>query len=373
MDWSRGHVIGHGSSASVSVAVSTLSGDVFAVKSTELSQADWLQMEEKIISTLNSPHIVAYKGCDTTIENNKLMFNLKMEYVSGGTIGDAIRKQGDSSKLQESMIGNYTKQIVQGLDYLHSLGIVHCDIKPSNILLAKNGDVKIADFGCAKRVEICDRLVISGTPMFMAPEVILGEEQSYPADIWSLGCTIIEMASGCSPWSHLMTTTTSPAYVLYKIALSGESPNFPNSLSDKAKDFLEKCLTSDPRQRWTAKQLLEHNFLKEFDTINVEQSQECDLTSPTSILDHAVWNLGEESEMPSSSSSESIIQECLENSPKQRIMKLSNNSEKAKWAWEETWVAIRTNVGGGGDDDGGQNLIANSSVGVVVGDIIFDT
>ncbi|GAA0167945.1 hypothetical protein LIER_22777 [Lithospermum erythrorhizon] len=361
MDWCRGHVIGHGSSASVSVAVSNCSGDVFAVKSAELSQSGWLQKEGEILSTLDCPQIVAYKGCDSTTENNKIMFNLMMEYVKGGTIGDAIRKHGDHNRLQESMIIRYTKQIVKGLDYLHSIGIVHCDIKPSNILLAENGDVKIADFGCAKRLNKADdKVVIGGTPLFMAPEVVRGEEQSFPADIWALGCTLIEMATGRSSWSHLMTTTTSPTYVLYKIALSGESPNIPEFLSDQAKDFLDKCFRRDPKQRWASKQLMEHPFLKEFDAIDMKQSQEFDVTSPTSILDHEMWNSEEESV---TSSSDSIIQECLDNSPMQRIKKLSMNSEVANWTWEESWVTIRTNesktsrVGG----DGGEKLIIRSS------------
>ncbi|KAK4714152.1 hypothetical protein R3W88_020059 [Solanum pinnatisectum] len=329
MDWTRGHTIGHGSSAAVSVAKSRFSDEVFAVKSVELSKSQLLQKEQKILSQLSSPFIVSYKGYDVTKENNKLIFNLMMEYMPDGTLSDEIRKQG--GRINERLIGYYTKQILQGQEYLHSRSIAHCDIKGQNILVGKTG-AKIADFGCARLIDPTERdggaEPIGGTPMFMAPEVARGEEQGCPADIWGLGCTIIEMATGGSPWTNMSTA----ASLLYKIAFSGQSPVIPKFLSLQAKDFLNKCLRRDSKERWTAKQLLKHPFLD----LNSTAIQDFVTGSPTSILDQDIWNSVEESETMNST----ILQTF--SSPLQRVSKLSQKSGKPNWCWaDEIWTTVR--------------------------------
>ncbi|KAD4179081.1 hypothetical protein E3N88_27672 [Mikania micrantha] len=147
MRWTRGHVLGHGSSATVYAATSS-TGEVFAVKSAIVSRSETLQREQQFLSILNSPYVVTYKGCDITKENKKFMYNLLIQYMPGGTIVDAIKTR-DCARPNELQISNYTRQVIQGLEYLHSNGIVHCDIKGANLLVDENG-VKIADFGCAK-------------------------------------------------------------------------------------------------------------------------------------------------------------------------------------------------------------------------------
>ena len=332
MDWIRGNTIGRGSSATVSVATSCQSGNIFAAKSVEFSQSEMLQREQTFLSTLRSPQIVEYMGSDITMENNKLMYNLMIEYARAGTLNDAIQ---DQRGLQESSIFQYTREIVQGLEYLHSNGVVHSDIKSRNILITENG-AKIADFGCAKwtNPEASAGMPIAGTPMFMAPEVARGEEQGCPADIWALGCTIIEMATGMSPWPHV---NSDPLSILYRIAFSGELPKFPEFLSTKAKDFLSKCLQTDPKSRWTAKQLINHPFIQEFE-LSQKQNQKSITNSPTSILDHGVWTSTEESE-----SMDSIV-ETKSSSLSRRIGGLWLNSRAPNWEWEETWITVRENV-----------------------------
>ncbi|XP_059316135.1 mitogen-activated protein kinase kinase kinase 17-like [Lycium ferocissimum] len=324
MDWTRGHTIGNGSTAVVSVAMSRSSGEIFAVKSTELSRSQFLKKEHKILSTLDSPYVVDYKGYDVTRENNKVLFNLKMEYMPDGTLTDEIRKQG--GRLDEQLIGYYTKQIVQGLDYLHSKGIVHCDIKGCNILLGKTG-AKIGDFGCARLVD--QAKWNGGTPMYMAPEVARGEEQGFPADIWALGCTIIEMATGGSPW----TNVNNPASLLYHIAFSSQTPEIPNILSSQARDFLTKCLIRNPKQRWSAKQLLNHPFLEESNLLYSKANQDFITNSPTSILDQGIWN------------SETNDDSTQEISPMdltlQRVRKLYMQSRKPDWKLDESWITVR--------------------------------
>ncbi|KAL2466284.1 mitogen-activated protein kinase kinase kinase 17 [Abeliophyllum distichum] len=336
MEWTRGHTIGRGATATVSIATSR-SGNVFAVKSTELSRSEFFQREQKILSTLNSPFVVGYRGYDITQHHNTIMFNLMMEYVPFGTLVDAIHKYG--GRLDESMISHYTSQIVQGLEYLHSTGIVHCDIKGRNILIGEDG-AKISDFGCSKKVKTPvegrtdDREAsIGGTPAFMAPEVARGEEQRFPADIWALGCTIIEMATGGSPWPNL----SHPTSILYRITSSHELPEFPAFLSDKAKDFLSKCLRRDPNERWTAKQLVKHPFLEELS--NVKKLTNDRVTrSPTSILDRDIWSFIDESETPyNRSRTDSTL-----NSPNQRLKQLSMNSGfKVNWNLEDRWITVR--------------------------------
>ncbi|CAI9294756.1 unnamed protein product [Lactuca saligna] len=344
MGWTRGPVLGRGSSATVSAATST-SGEVFAVKSMELSQAQSLRKEQYFLSTLSSPYVVSYKGCDVTKEDNKLMYNLLMQYMPFGSIVDGINGGG----LKSSEILRYTKEIVRGLEYLHSRGVVHCDIKGRNVLIDESG-AKIGDFGCAKWVD--EEAPICGTPMFMAPEVARGEEQGFPADVWALGCTMIEMATGGSPWSNV----TDVASVLYRIAFSGEIPEIPDEFSDEAKDFVRKCLNRDPRERWTAKQLLKHPYLQQFDDNSKQMICEKIYTdSPTSILDQDVWNSMEEPE-PSSSSSSSVGTDftpstCSSNSLRQRIKQLADKSEIPKWSCEKEeteWITIRINEDGGG-------------------------
>ncbi|XP_057505483.1 LOW QUALITY PROTEIN: mitogen-activated protein kinase kinase kinase 18-like [Actinidia eriantha] len=328
MNWTRGRTIGRGSSASVSIATSRHSGDIFAVKTTELSQSQSLQREQKILSTLISPNIVTYIGYDVTNENNKFMYNLLLEYMPGGTLSDAIH----DVRLDEAAIGFYTHQILQGLEYIHSSGVAHCDIKGQNILISEGG-AKLADFGFAKWINPAAEndntaaVAIGGTPMFMAPEVARGEEQGFPADIWALGCTIIEMATGESPWPNFYD----PVSVLYRVGFSREIPEFPDFLSDQARDFLGKCLRRDPKERWTAKELLKHPFLRE------KQILEFNSNSPTSILDQGVWNSIEEPESLYSTSPSS----CL-NSPAKRIRRLECSGEP-NWTVDENWITIRSN------------------------------
>ena len=332
MDWTRGQTIGHGSSATVSLATPHNSDDIFAVKSSELSKSKFLQREQKILSSLNSPRIVSYEGCDITMESNMVMYNIIMEYISGGTLTDAIRNHGGC--LKESVIGYYTRQIAQGLEYLHSQGLVHCDIKGRNILISEDG-AKIADFGCAKWVDKVEEVPIAGTPMFMSPEVVRGEEQGIACDIWALGCTIIEMATGGAPWPNV----ADPVSVLYQIGYSGELPEFPRFLSEQAKDFLDKCLRRSPKERWTASQLLKHPFLEELDS-SAKPIQEPNSSSPTCILDQGFWNSLDESESVSN-----LIGTTREGNllGDDRIRRLSLFSGVPSWTWDDHWTTIRGN------------------------------
>ncbi|CAI0550784.1 unnamed protein product [Linum tenue] len=367
MSWSRGHELGHGATATVYLATDHRSGERFAVKSAGVSQSEFLQREQRILSSLSSPYVIGYRGWEITKEEGRIVYNLKLEYMPGGTIVDEIRRGG--GRIEESTIGFYTWQVVKALEYLHSNGLAHCDVKGRNILVGPDGsDVKLADFGCAKRVESSSSPgSIGGTPMFMAPETARGEEQGFAGDVWGLGCAVIEMATGGgSPWpeSH---HDDDPVSAIFRVGYSGRVPDFPGWMSEQGKDFLDKCLRMDPRQRWTASQLLKHPFLGEFEfagdlTAGKRVQVPC-FDSPTSILDKGFWNSvgiidSEEatqspcsSSFSSSSSSEEEVEEARE-----RIGRLA----AAGPSWEfcdggddlDRWITVRgfCNCSVGGED-----------------------
>ncbi|KAF3453423.1 hypothetical protein FNV43_RR03863 [Rhamnella rubrinervis] len=353
MEWSRGPTIGRGSTATVSLATALPSGELFAVKSIELSSSMFLQREQSFLSKLNCPRIVKFLGSVVSNENDVPTYNLCMEYVPGGTLSDAIQSHG--GWLEESMIRSYTHQILLGLEYLHLNGLAHCDIKSQNVLIGEDG-AKIADLGCAKLVSASEgsaMLNISGTPVFMAPEAARGEDQGFAADIWALGCTIIEMASGRRPWPE----TNDPVSALYKIGYSGDVPEFPSWLSDKAKDFLRKCLRRNANERWTAKELLGHPFLKSFGSHSDQVNKEFTMTSPISVLDQETWDSLEVLASPE----EPTIEGSFSISPVERIKLLigaSFSSNIPNWiSWDENWVTVRCNA-----TEDTQNFTGNNNV-----------
>ncbi|KAJ4765753.1 Mitogen-activated protein kinase kinase kinase A [Rhynchospora pubera] len=256
--WIRCQLLGcGGQNASVYLASSAPSGILFAVKSKLLTQAGDLQRERSILSSLHSPYIISYLGWDITIDATTMqsVYNLHMEYAVGGSLSDEIKKKG--GMLPEGWIRVRTCQILHGLVYLHDKGVIHCDVKPQNILIGSNGCAKIADFGCAKWEFTSNTEAIGGTLNFMAPEVVRREKQGKTADIWALGCTVIEMATGQSPWQDVRD----PISAMQRIGLSHEVPLVPSWLSLEAKDFLSKCFRRDWRQRWSCKKLLQHPFI----------------------------------------------------------------------------------------------------------------
>ncbi|KAI3804753.1 hypothetical protein L1987_26546 [Smallanthus sonchifolius] len=330
MEWKRGPIVGRGSSATVSVATTSI-GDLFAVKSTDLSTSQFLQKERHFLSQLASKNVIKYMGFDINYDDNKPTYNLFMEYATGGTISDVIKKQGGS--LDESLIRSYTYQILLGLDYLHSNNLVHCDIKCQNLLICEDG-VKIGDLGCAKMVQNggTTSSKFSGTPVFMAPEVARGEEQGFPADVWALGCSVIEMATGSNPWPEI----NDPVAGLYRIGYSGDVPSFPQSLPEDGKDFLDKCLKKDAKERWTIEELLQHPFVCSLNSC-------CDLrNSPTSTLDQGFWE-----SLPSSEVSPAPTQmvDFSGETPVERIRQLveATPSSLPDWDEEDDWIAVRSN------------------------------
>ncbi len=192
------------------------------------------------------------------IENNLFIY---LEYVSGGSIKYILDKYGP---LNENITKIYLKQIIDGLEYLHSKQIVHRDIKCANILLDSKGGIKLSDFGCSGQfinaeMSSCENFLdsLKGTLPWMAPEVVIQSKYGKPADIWSLGCTLIEFATGNSPWGKLDNCYQA----MTKIGRSNDIPEIPLNLSENFKDFLICCLKRNPKERATVKDLKNHRFL----------------------------------------------------------------------------------------------------------------
>ncbi|XP_022993052.1 mitogen-activated protein kinase kinase kinase 1-like [Cucurbita maxima] len=253
-----GRLLGRGSFGSVSEALSE-DGIFFALKEVSLLDEDsqgrqsilQLQQEISLLSEFEHENIVQYYG--THSDGSKLYIFL--ELVSQGSLLNLYQR----TNLLDSIVSAYTRQILSGLKYLHERNVVHRDIKCANILVDVNGSVKLADFGLAKATKFNDVKSCKGTAFWMAPEVVNGKGQGYglPADIWSLGCTVLEMLTRKLPYSEV----ESPMQALFRIG-KGKAPVVPESLPKDAQDFILQCLQVNPHDRPIAADLINHPFVK---------------------------------------------------------------------------------------------------------------
>ncbi|KAK2109018.1 hypothetical protein P7K49_014183 [Saguinus oedipus] len=227
----------------------TSQGQLIAVKQVVLDTSDKLATEKEyrklqeeldLLKALKHVNIVAYLG--TCLQENTV--SIFMEFVPGGSISSIINRFGP---LSERVFCKYTKQILQGVAYLHENCVVHRDIKGNNIMLMPTGIIKLIDFGCAKRLAWAglngthsDMLKsMHGTPYWMAPEVINESGYGRKSDIWSIGCTVFEMATGKPPLAFMDRM----AAMFYIGAHRGLMPSLPDHFSETAADFVRMCLT----------------------------------------------------------------------------------------------------------------------------------
>ncbi|XP_058081850.1 mitogen-activated protein kinase kinase kinase 5-like [Magnolia sinica] len=261
--WQKGKLIGSGTFGKVYVATNRETGASCAMKEVSLIPDDakcaesikQLEQEIKVLSQLKHQNIVQYYGSEIVDDH----FYIYLEYVHPGSISKYIRD--NCGAMTESVVRNFTRHILSGLAYLHSTKTIHRDIKGGNLLVDAAGVVKLADFGTAKHLSgQAAELSLKGSPYWMAPEVmqaVMQKDSDYDlaVDIWSLGCTIIEMFTGKPPWIELEW-----AAAMFKV-LRNETPPIPETLSAEGKDFLQLCFQRNPADRPSASMLLEHPFV----------------------------------------------------------------------------------------------------------------
>jgi tRNA A-37 threonylcarbamoyl transferase component Bud32 len=273
--WVKGDLIGKGTFGKVYLALNVTTREMMAVKQVEVPQTasdkassrqkeviEALHSEVETMKDLDHLNIVQYLGFEALPD----VYNLFLEYVPGGSVGRILQMYG---RFEETLIKSLTRQVLDGLSYLHSCGILHRDLKADNLLLDTDGICKISDFGISKKsrnIYANDaEMSMQGTIFWMAPEVIHNvvhnEKQGYSAkvDVWSLGCVVLEMFAGRRPWS-----TDEAIGAMYKLGTSRQAPPIPDDtkpfVSNVGKAFLDKCFTINSEERPTARKLLEDEF-----------------------------------------------------------------------------------------------------------------
>ncbi|XP_052172264.1 mitogen-activated protein kinase kinase kinase 20-like [Diospyros lotus] len=265
--WVKKKVLGKGTFGTVSYSVPRYPRDplnvpAVAVKSADYKKSSSLQKEAHILHKLrHCPGILRCFGEDVSFEDGIKIYNMLLEFASGGSLKHLIRKHGGA--LPERDVREYTRMILEALSYVHGRGYVHCDIKPGNILVFPSPDggnnLKIADFGAAKKRFSKLKKGCPVTLSYRPPESVSYNLNEAPMDIWSLGCTVIEMITGKQAWAGKKFKDVHE--LRREIALGEGLPGIPQNLSDEGKDFLGRCLVRDWRFRWTAEMLLHHPFV----------------------------------------------------------------------------------------------------------------
>lgn len=256
-NYTLGDCLGRGAHASVYRALNLATGETVAVKQINLDSIQStdvasIMMEIDLLKNLNHPNIVKYHGFVKTHDTLSII----LEYCENGSLSNICRRFG---KFPEKLVAVYIYQVLQGLAYLHVQGTIHRDIKGANILTTKDGLAKLADFGVATKIAQLDDDSVVGTPNWMAPEVIEMNGATSASDIWSLGCTIVELLTGKPPYHNLQQM---PA--LFAI-VNDDHPPIPEGVSPVVKDFLLQCFQKDPNLRVSAKKLLKHPWMQSVD------------------------------------------------------------------------------------------------------------
>jgi len=262
--WEKGKLLGRGALGFVFKATILQTGQAIAAKeifidSNSKSDKDYrasLENEIAIMRSLTHPRIVTYLGHDY-IEDRLYIY---LDYMPGGSLSQVLKENGP---LDESLIAEYVRQLLDGLHYLHTRDpqILHRDIKGGNILVGSDCCVKLADFGCSKRAmeTMMTHTMMRGSIPWMAPEVIVHSRYGRAADVWSFGCLVIEAATARVPWGRFENQVAA----LLKIGMTKELPPLPEGVSEACHNFIELCVQRDATLRPCAGELLKHRFVQE--------------------------------------------------------------------------------------------------------------
>ncbi|XP_010540353.1 PREDICTED: probable serine/threonine protein kinase IRE4 isoform X2 [Tarenaya hassleriana] len=305
--------ISRGAFGKVFLARKRTTGDFFAIK--VLKKLDMIRKndierilaERNILITVRNPFVVRFFYSFTCRDNLYLV----MEYLNGGDLYSLLRKVGC---LEEDVARIYIAELVLALEYLHSLGVVHRDLKPDNLLIAHDGHIKLTDFGLSKIGLINNTIDLSGhetdaapmsgahnlhkkqadgrrsrqsavgTPDYLAPEILLGTEHGYAADWWSVGIILFELITGIPPF------TAARPEIIFDNILNGKIPwpDVPGDMSYEAQDLIYRFLVHEPDQRLGANGAAEvksHPFFQGVDWENLAMQKAAFVPQPESIDD----------------------------------------------------------------------------------------
>lgn len=309
-------LISRGAFGRVFLAKKRATGDNFAIK--VLRKIDMIRKnavenilaERDILISVRNPFVVRFFYSFTCRDNLYLV----MEYLNGGDLYSLLRKMGC---LEENVARVYIAELVLALEYLHSQGVVHRDLKPDNILIAHDGHIKLTDFGLSKvglinstddlsgptnGVVLMEENIFEncvehgvqreyrkersavGTPDYLAPEILLGTEHGYTADWWSVGVILFEFITGLPPFN------ADHPQIIFDNILNRKIPwpRVPEDMSEDAEDLIDKLLTEDPNQRLGAKGAAEvknHLFFKDISWDNLARQKAAFVPSPESVDD----------------------------------------------------------------------------------------
>lgn len=250
-----GDLIGKGGFAKVYKALDLTTGEQVAIKEIDkdlVSNAELPKIlaEGEILGRLSHPNIVKF----IRLVQEKKQIYFVMEYISGGSLYHTMKKFG---VFPEQLVCVYTAQALLALEYLHAQGVLHRDIKGANLLINSAGKIKLADFGACTYAQLDRRLTVIGTPFWMAPEIIEMTSGGTAADLWSLGCTVIELLTGSPPYY-----TLGAMQALFKM-VDDDHPPLPPGISKNCEQFLLQCFVKDYAKRPGATQLLTCTWIKQ--------------------------------------------------------------------------------------------------------------
>ena len=268
-----GRLIGQGAFGKVNIGLNILAGRVVAIKSFNKKELDKngenmkkILYETDLMKKLNHPNIT--KILEVFEDDDYIL--ISMEYINGGNLFSFVKKR---RKLSEKTAKYLFKQIILGIQHIHSHKIVHRDIKLENILIDLNNNIKICDFGIGKILSYNKQLLFDkcGTPMYMAPEILLSSKnhgyEGYPVDIWSAGISLYIMLSGTLPFNLKNNNSTSMEEssennIELQYSIINNEPKHIEKISDEARDLLKGLLNKNPNKRLTIEQILNHPWLQ---------------------------------------------------------------------------------------------------------------
>eukprot|EP00758_Cryptobia_borreli_P018905 Tbor_TRINITY_DN762_c0_g1::TRINITY_DN762_c0_g1_i1::g.3365::m.3365 len=270
----KGKLIGSGGYANVYCGLSIPNNEIIAIKEFSMdtdSKSDLKSVEDEfaLLRKLRHPNVVRYVSFEHS--RSQGMCRIMLEFMSGGSTADMAYKFGP---LPEHILKKFAKNIFSGLEFIHQEGIFHRDIKPANLLIDSTGRVKLADFGCSRKINEASSAVnhLLGTPIYMSPEFIKGRIHR-KSDVWAAGCTLFELSTGYLPWHHTKIRDHLP--LMFHITTSSETPlmmpeDDDREFSEEFVDFLSLCFERDVEKRPEAYDLLKHPWIVNLSETDVQ-------------------------------------------------------------------------------------------------------